>query len=387
MHPLNSAPINIGISVFSTPDAHIWDGGLNQHIAFLVLLLRQSPRIGKVYLLNGGDSDHLPPGLNFNHLQASLVRPHEVTHELDVVIEMGAQLPLEWLRHVRALGVKIVTFLVGNSYVSQCEGPMFGRPAGAHFRDTPHHEVWLLPQHEKTSLPLLKTLTRVPVHSMPHLWSPCFLDPHIALLQQQGHHFGYRHIDRKPTPPGWRVAIFEPNISVTKTCFVPMLVTEHAYRQQPDSVALMMVMNSFHMKEHLTFNRFASHLDLTINGKATYEPRLAFASCMVEHAMDAVVAHHWECGLNHAYCDALHGGYPLIHNSTSLQQAGVGFFYPGFSAKAGGQALADAWRLDGGFWDDYRRRSATYLQRLAPEHPDNIASFLSRLLHLEETDQ
>lgn len=385
MQKSRNPQINIGISVFATQGASIWNSGINQNLAFLVLLLRNSSHVGKVYLLNGGDSEKLPVGLGFDGLDALLVRPHEVTYDLDVVIEMGAQLPLEWLRHVHALGTRIVTFLVGHTYSGQCEGPMFGQPGGATFHDTPWHEVWILPHHAKTCEPMLKTITRVPVLSMPHLWSPIFLDRQIAQLNQRGHHFGYRHGAAEAALSGWRVAIFEPNISVVKNCFIPMLVCDQAYRLQSDSVTRMMVMNTFHMKEHPTFNRFASHLDLTRDGKASYEPRIAFADCMAEHAMDAVVAHHWECGLNYAYYDALHGGYPLIHNSNFLRDASVGFYYPGFSAKAGGSTLLNAWSQEPGFWDDYRRQCATYLQRLAPTNPENIQAFMKRLLSTERT--
>jgi len=84
---------------------------INQNLAFLVMLLKQSPQVGRVFLLNGGDLDHMPEAMGLGSLDVPLVRPGDVTFELDVVIEMGAQLPLEWLRHVRALGVKIITSL------------------------------------------------------------------------------------------------------------------------------------------------------------------------------------------------------------------------------------------------------------------------------------
>ena len=378
---MSPSKINVGISVFATPGANIWSSGINQNLAFLVLLLRRSPNVAKVYLLNGGDSGQLPPGLGFEGLDAVLVRPAEVTHELDVVIELGAQLPLEWLQHVRALGTRIVAFFVGNTYANLCEGPMFGQPGGSKFHNTPWHEVWILPHHAKTCLPMLKTVARVPVFTMPHLWSPLFLERQIKQLEQGGHHFGFQPADSKAGRRGWRMAIFEPNISVVKNCVIPMLVCEQAYRLQPESVARMMVMNSFHMKEHPTFNRFAANLDLTRDGKASYEPSISFAECMAEQTMDAVVAHHWECGLNYAYYDALHGGYPLIHNSSFLQNAGVGLSYPGFAAAAGGDVLLEAWHRELGFWDDYRRHGVDHLQSLAPTHPDNIQTVMARLLH------
>lgn len=375
--------INVGISIFPVQGAQLWSNGLNQNLAFLVLLLQQSPQVGRVFLLNGGALDHMPEAMGLNGLEAPLVKPEDVTFELDVVIEMGAQLPLEWLRHVRALGVKIITFFVGHTYADNAEAPMFDRPSGQIFNGTPWHEIWTLPQFMKSSGPLLRTVSRVPVFSIPHIWSPLFIQQHVDVVEKGGHQFGYQArtgADR----PGWRTAIFEPNISVGKNCFIPMLVCEQAYRLDQRSVSMMMVMNTVHMKEHPTFNRFAINLDLTRHHKASYEPRVAFVECMTQQKMDAVVSHHWEWGLNYLYYDTLYGGYPLIHNSEYLKAGGVGIFYPDFEASAGGHALLDAWNQEPEFWDDYKKAGAAYLSKLDPVRPENVDAFVKRLQHTTE---
>lgn len=375
MNATASKKINVGVSISATAGSNIWDSGLNQNIAFLVILLRQIPEVGEVYLLNGGDLAQLPASMAFEGLGAPLVNPAQVTHDIDLVIEAGASLPLEWLRHVRALGKHIVTMYVGHTYTGQAENPIFGRSGGSAFIGTPWHEIWTLPQHMKTSGPMLRTLGRVPVHEVRHIWSPLFLQTQIDLSQRDGHSFGFQ-----PKKSGWRIAIFEPNISVVKCSFIPMLVCDQAYREQREAIDLMMVMNTFHMKDHPTFNRLALNLDLTRDSKASYEPRLSFVDCMAQQKMDAVVAHQWECGLNYAYYDALHGGYPLIHNSEFLQAADMGFYYPGFEAIQGAKALLSAWAQEPGYWDKYRGRAAVYLQKLSPQHPANVQFYRDRIL-------
>lgn len=375
MNATASKKINVGVSISATAGSNIWDSGLNQNIAFLVILLRQIPEVGDVYLLNGGDLAQLPASMAFEGLGAPLVNPAQVTHDIDLVIEAGASLPLEWLRHVRALGKHIVTMYVGHTYTGQAENPIFGRSGGSAFIGTPWHEIWTLPQHMKTSGPMLRTLSRVPVHEVRHIWSPLFLQTQIDLSQRNGHSFGFQ-----PKKSGWRIAIFEPNISVVKCSFIPMLLCDQAYREKREAVDLMMVMNTFHMKDHPTFNRLALNLDLTRDSKASYEPRLSFVDCMAQQKMDAVVAHQWECGLNYAYYDTLYGGYPLIHNSEFLQAADMGFYYPGFEAIQGAKALLSAWEQEPGYWDKYRGRAAVYLQKLAPQHPANVQFYRDRIL-------
>ena len=339
--------------------------------------------MGKVWFLNGGDADELSPDLAFEGIDVPLVRPHEVTHEIDIVIEMGAILPIEWMRHVHALGAKIVCFGVGHNYNALAETIIFDKPGGMHLSDPELRvETWGLPQHAKTSTPLMKTLTRKPVVDMPHLWSSFFLDKTIRLAEADGHKFGFKADHKTRENKGWRVAIFEPNISVVKNAWIPMLVCEDAYRKNSESISYMMVMNSLHMKEHLSFFRFASNLDLTKHSKSSYEPRQPFVAIMAGHRMDAVVAHHWECGQNYVYYDALYGGYPLIHNSEFLLKDGVGIYYPEFSATKGGNVLIEAWNQPLEYWQDYKKKADEFLKTLHPENPENIRIFTERLLHV-----
>jgi hypothetical protein len=374
--------LNVGITLFASETANIWNNGINQNIALLGLLLCKSPAVEKVWFVNGGNSEKPHPDMGFDGLGIPLVRPQEITHEIDVLIEMGAIMPIEWMRRIHARGAKIVCFGVGHNFNAVAETAVFpSKQTGIHLTDpTLRTETWGLEHHAKTGAAMMQTLTRKPMVTMPHIWSPLFLDKTIEAAEREGKSFGFKPSQGEKR--GWRVAIFEPNISVVKSYLVPMLLCEAAYRSNPEAVSYMMVMNSFQMKEHQTFLRFALNLDLTKHHKATYEPRVLFTTAMTHHGCNAVVAHHWECGMNYAYYDALYGGYPLIHNSEFLLEAGVGLYYPGFSAIEGGRVLAEAWAQPPEFWQDYQRKAKDYLWTLHPENPENIRTFTERLLHV-----
>ena len=89
--------------------------------------------------------------------------------------------------------------------------------------------------------------------------------------------------------------------------------------------------------------------------------------------------HQWENAQNYLYYDALYGGYPLVHNSEFLQREGMGFFYPGFEASLGGNALLEAWRKEPAFWEGYRSAAATYLAKVPPGRPANVQAFAERI--------
>jgi hypothetical protein len=148
--------LTIGVSLFAKADSNIWSSGINQNIAFLVMLLKRLPHVGKVYLLNGGDAAELPAALDFSALDVPLVKPQDVTYELDVVIQMGATLPVEWLRHVSRLGTRLIAFLVGHTFATVAESPLFDRADATIFNGAPLDEIWVLPQHMRSCMPLLR---------------------------------------------------------------------------------------------------------------------------------------------------------------------------------------------------------------------------------------
>jgi len=136
------------------------------------------------------------------------------------------------------------------------------------------------------------------------------------------------------------------------------------------------------MKEHQTFNRFALNLDLTRENKASYEPRMGFVDGMIDHHIDVVVSHQWENAQNYLYYDALYGGFPLVHNSPFLHKDNLGFYYPEFDARIGGEQLVNAWQQDAAFWNDYRSRSNAFLKTLLPTDKNNVKAFMHRVKHL-----
>ncbi|WP_181001109.1 DUF2827 domain-containing protein [Burkholderia pseudomallei] len=361
----------VGISLFARDGQAIWENGIHQNIAFLAMMLKQSDRIGPVYFLNGGDAKALPAGLDLGGLDVPLVQPRDVSHALDVVIEMGAQLPVDWLKHMKALGKKLVVCFVGHTYSGLTETPMFNRPSGHIFNGGPFDEVWILPKSEKIDAPLLRTLTRAPVHVVPHIWSPYFIERRLRELEAAGLRFGYA-----PGRAKWRLSILEPNISVVKTCHYPMLAADEFHRAQPDAVEHLFVVNSLHMKEHPTFVHFANSLDLVREHKATFEPRIDLPSFLAQHG-DAVISHQWENPQNYLYYDVLYGGYPLVHNSPMLGDAG--YYYPEFDSAAGGRALQHAWRHHDAHLDDYRRHADALLQAVSIDNRRNLDAYVARL--------
>jgi len=175
------------------------------------------------------------------------------------------------------------------------------------------------------------------------------------------------------------VAIFEPNVSVVKCTNIPMLICDEAFRAEPAQVNFMHVLNTLHLKDHPTLLYLANSLDLVKQQKAIFQGRHDFAGYMVQHA-DAVVAHQWQNDQNYNYLDALHGNYPLIHNSPWLRDAGYSdYYYPDFNTAEGGRKLLLAASQHDSRLEQHRQQARRVIASVDPFAHGNLQSLARRL--------
>ncbi|NEX61665.1 DUF2827 domain-containing protein [Noviherbaspirillum galbum] len=372
--------LRVGVSiVVRKGDQSLWENGIFQNCLYLVMLLMRSPRVAQAYLVAaGGDGDPQDAHAFAEDAPVPIIDLRQAGETLDVMIEMSAQLPAEWINDFRRQGGKIIAAHVGNDYVIDVERMNFDKAPGMLVNGAPYHEIWTLPQHLKTCAPYYQAAFRAPVRVMPHLWSPVVLNRAVARLpadQQFGYQPGRKH---------WRLAMFEPNICMVKTSFIPMLCCDVAHRMRPDFIEHVWVYNTFHLRTHPSFVMFANSLDITKHGLASFEGRFPLYQVMAQN-VDAVVSHHWENGQNYLYYEALHGGYPLIHNSEFI--ADCGYYYPGFDCELGGLAILRALAEHDAALDDYRRRAHKLLAGLDPGNEENVRAYTEAILRLYEREE
>ncbi len=372
------ARLNVGVSIFVRKgEQSLWENGIYQNCLFLVMLLLRAPHVGDTYLVNGGgDGDAQDARRFLADSPVPVIDMTAATEKLDVMIEMSAQLDRGWAVNFRERGGKIVTMRVGNDYVIDIERMIFNKPHGLLMAGTPYDEIWTLPEYERSCMHYFGSAMRAPVRLMPHLWSPMVLD-RAAAAQPDGQRYGY-----KPGRAKWRLGIFEPNICMVKTSHLAMLLIDLAHRSNPRLIEQLRVYNTFHMKDEATFVGFANSLDVVKHGLATFEGRFPLYQCMATQ-VDAVVSHHWENGQNYLYYEILHGGYPLIHNSTFVGDCG--YFYPGFDCQEGSLALMQAMAQHDANLPGYRQKAKAFLQTLDPENEQNVLTYNEALVNLYHT--
>jgi hypothetical protein len=348
----------------------MWENGIFQNCVLLVQLLNRSALVKRAVLINGGDALVPADAMMLGGTGIPLMGLAEALQSLDVVIEMSAQLPDEWVSAFRDRGGRYVWMKVGNDYVIDIERALFNKPPGALVSAKQYDAVWTLPQYERSCKDYFALNARAPVRFLPHLWTPYFFDRGISLLPQ-GVRYGYQ-----PGRHHWRVCCFEPNVCMVKTSFIPMLVCEEAYRLKPAFLQYMHVLNTFHMKEDAGFVQFARTLDIVNHGVASFEARFPMYEYMA-HYGDCVLSHQWENEQNYIYYEALYGGYPLVHNSAMLKE--YGYYYPEFDSQAGGRALLRAFEQHDGRLAEYKAQSKRLLDQLDVANVSNVEAYSREL--------
>ena len=320
----------------------------------------------KAFLVNGGPGDLAESTAFLAHAPAPVLSLAEAMDELDLIIELSSQLDPAWGQDFVQKGGRIIGMHVANDFIIDAERMAFKLDPGFRMEPVPYSEIWTLPAFEKTCASYYGCALRAPVYVMPHLWSPKLLEQSLAASGNTGR-FAYQ-----PGRRSWRLAVLEPNICTVKTCHLPMLLADVAYRADPWLVDYLRVYNALALKEHPSFVEYARSLDLVNHGRATFESRFPIYDVMGPQC-DAIVSHHWENGQNYLYYEALYGGFPLIHNSSFL--GGCGYGYRSYDPQDGANVLLQAHAQHDAHLNHYRAAAQALLATLDPCHEANILAF------------
>lgn len=367
--------LRIGVSIYVRKGAQsLWENGIFQNCLFLAMLLQKSPVVSNTVLVAGSGDGDMQDAMNFlKDSPVPVIDMASAMDQLDVMIEMSAQLSKEWMISFKAQGGKVVSMRVGNDYVIDIERMLFNKPSALLITGAPYDEVWTLPEYEKSCMPYFASTFRTPVRIMPHLWSPVILNKACERLPEN-EKFGYQPGRRR-----WRIGMFEPNMCMVKTSYIPMLVCENAHRLNPDFIEHIYVCNTLNLKEQNAFNLFAHSLNIIRHGLASFEGRYPIWQ-VVSRYCEAIVCHQWENAQNYLYYEALYGGYPLIHNSHLIGDCG--YRYHDFDCEEGGQELADAYMMHDENLASYREKATAFLATLDPEAESNVRCYTEALKSL-----
>ncbi|KAF0114722.1 MAG: hypothetical protein FD163_2377 [Hyphomonadaceae bacterium] len=325
------ARLKIGITAHAgiKPINTLWSNGIGQNIGYLALLLRRLQIVDSVNIVSCPDGETHTLGTMFG---LPVVSMDTAAATLDIIIELGIRgAQPHHIDTLRNRGGKIINYVAGNTLVINLEALARDTGNGDWINPKGYDAVWITPQNWHTNHGYFK-LTYSPKTSIaPHIWDP-------VCLNQAAFDFKHSPFYKTPKEKAWALGCFEPNINVYKTFHLSLLTAENAYRQRPDLVGRLLLFGAYKLRETAHLTELFASLKLGQDKKVFVENRLLLAEIMGRD-INAVVSHQWQNNLNYLYWEVLYLGWPLIHNS--IQFSDVGYYYPEFDPKKGGEIMVD----------------------------------------------
>lgn len=183
---------------------------------------------------------------------------------------------------------------------------------------------------------------------MPYIWDPGFIEQ-----TAKEHDLSIQY---KPTLRP-NIAILEPNINLTKNCFIPIMVASKVLKENPRCINDTYVYCS----------------EYTINGKDRKDIKDYLTKCtpifnhqdrvhfmnrvkipfLLDKKNPLILSFQHLNALNYIYLEALYLGYPLVHNSEMMNQ--YGYYYNEFEINEAANQVIDATENHNDNLETYRK--------------------------------
>jgi Protein of unknown function (DUF2827) len=350
-----------------------WEWDLWENSIYLVQLLNKSREVDRAVLIQSEENSDILSIAPLKDMGIEVITPEQAKHSIDVMIEMGFELPDEWANDFQTKGGKMVSMTVENECFLDIESAIFHVQRPQRFLKKSLDAIWIVPGLQSSCTDYLSVLRRSIVRTVPSIWSPHFLKQSIQKLS------GETRYEYRPKSKGWRVCSFDPSTTISHSLLVPLLICEEAYRVDPRLFENFHIANSFRFLDQTYFTNFKSRLNIVMSGMVRFDGRRTMHDCMSSMG-DCNILHQSEGGQSYRIYETLYGRYPLIHNYPHLKE--YGYYYESFDCLDGARVLLDAIANHDKNIATYNAKCSELLDRIDISHPENIAAYTQELLRL-----
>lgn len=266
--------------------------------------------------------------------------------------------------------VRVVSFICGNSFMQNMEDFVKGSKnpgvsSGIGVKANAD-ELWVIPSYAH-SLEYLKVIKNIETAIVvPHLWSKQFLaDTCINMDKKPESALFYNpaaHTRKKLT-----VLIMEPNIALFKNAWPLIIACEKLHRLHPDLIENVFI---FNFPENNMSHTMVSHFSL--GPKLRKFKRLSMSEIMLHFnansSFPVFLSYHLYNSLNYLYYEALCYGWPLVHNSTELDDCG--YYFPEHDIDKCANMIMTAYNTHNIFPAKYQDKASAYLKKIDPLDED-----------------
>ena len=280
------------------------------------------------------------------------------------------------LNFIRSFNIKIVNQVCGNYYFINQEDLVhdcFKR----NFYENSHlvDEYWILPMYDHMKS-YIETVTKCPVKIMNYVWDSEIID--IYMKKEKKNSFSKIDLIYKDN---LNLLIAEPNLSVHKTCLIPMCIAEkYEYINKNIKKVYLLCKNKNSM-----FNKILGDLDIVKRNKVEFHNRMILLEVLDQlrnkNIPITLVSHQINNDLNFLHLELMHLQYPIVHNCPRLKN--YGYYYRDHNVDEGYRALED-------LNNNYDKNKCDYsklLWKFHTKNTDNINFYkqnINRILGIKE---
>jgi len=361
---MSKTKIGITIDFQGSP----FSNGIQQNSIFLSSLLREA---GYKTTLIFSDSSKIEKAVEFIKDLDFTTLQNSFSQKWDLIISIGFGVEIThfdtWSKMNPEL--KLVSYQCGNKFLINLERILFNK--GDNSRPFHHsktqrmtpHQVWTIPQMEKTCYNIYQFIeNQEKVTVVPFIWSPEIIEKSFKLK-------GYKDYTPREIK---RCSVLEPNTSVMKNIFHPVISLEKNQKVNP--LKEIYLFGSNIISDSLPFHDFIKSTDIYLSGVATIEPRVAIHDVLNRYT-DFVLSWQWENNLNYLWLDCIWKGWPVIHNGEMCSD--IGYYYSSFDADECVEKIGEVINHHNDNLDIYLKGNSERILRFTEKNQNLIKQYTS----------
>lgn len=284
----------------------------------------------------------------------------------------------KFIQMIRRSGAKCVNLICGNVFVLHQEEFVFNtHHILSKFVNDIYDEYWVLEMYP-FAVEYIRLLTDKPTHLLPYVWNDTVLQHYIANTKLDIE-VDYHGVNRDKI----NVVIFEPNMSIHKTCLVPLLICERYNKQYPGQLNKVFV---FCGEKVIKFQNgdFIRGLSIFKEGKLEAYQRMVMPSVFSfikkhNRFINVVLSHNIMNNLNFLHLELLSINIPIIHNCLPFKENAL--YYDDYSTC---DAVNHIEKVRTNFYinSDYRSARFNILKTFHPDQPERQEAWVSHVHRL-----
>lgn len=228
----------------------------------------------------------------------------------------------EYIKNLTKYNIPIINMICGNLFILLQEEFVFNvHHIVHHYTQKYITENWIMEMYDY-SLDFTRMLTNKPSHLIPYTWNPDIISSYVTEK-----HLFVENLERNHEKIN--LLLFEPNMSIHKNSFVPILIANNYYVKHKKNVNKVYVFCGDKITSNEN-NSFIKNLEIYQDKKLEVYGRIIMPYIVDtinknNNFLNITLSYTHLNRLNFLHLEMLHLGIPIIHNCEDFKENGLYF--------------------------------------------------------------